>query len=94
MKNAIVYRNATLSKERPEEYPPGALFKFMSTAYPMLSPNRSEGIGDLRYSVRTPHWPLPARCQTTPPVSTATFDGNYYPMSFYFSFKSDHLSEL
>ena len=27
-------------------------------------------------------------------VSTATFDGNYYPMSFYFSFKSDHLSEL
>ena len=28
------------------------------------------------------------------PVSTATFDGNYYPMSFYFSFKSDHLSEL
>ena len=22
------------------------------------------------------------------------FDGNYYPMSFYFSFKSDHLSEL
>ena len=28
------------------------------------------------------------------PVSTATFDGKYYPMSFYFSFKSDHLSEL
>ena len=27
-------------------------------------------------------------------VPTATFDGNYYPMSFYFSFKSDHLSEL
>ncbi len=23
-----------------------------------------------------------------------TFDGNHYPMSFYFSFKSDHLSEL
>ena len=32
--------------------------------------------------------------EITPPVSTATFDGNYYPMSFYFSFKSDHLSEL
>lgn len=26
--------------------------------------------------------------------SLHTFDDNYYPMSFYFSFKSDHLSEL